>query len=90
VRNGKRVNATSGETLKVTNQWAAECQARDTTISSSAWESSDGTTVTAAMSGTTATGTFTPIGDCTLTNTVVLANGETLVLRRAVLVRVCD
>jgi len=79
----KDVQAVSGETLKVSNQWAAECEKRGTTVSLSVWESSDGATVTAALSGTLATGTFSPTCDSTLTNTVTLANGEVLkALRR--------
>lgn len=72
----------SGEIRKVEQQWAAECEKRGTTISSSAWEMSDGSSVTSALSGTLATTTITPTGCATLTNTVTLANGEVLKAQR--------
>lgn len=75
----KTIYAASGETLKVTNQWAAECEKRSATVSSSAWEMSDGSSVTGSLSGTAATATITPTGCGWLKNTVTLANGEVLI-----------
>jgi len=74
----------SGETRKVEQQWAAECEKRGTTVSTSAWEMSDGSSVSAALSGTLATATITPTGCATLKNTVTLANGEVLIAERLV------
>jgi hypothetical protein len=82
----KTVYTTSGETIKVSNQWAAECEKRGTTISSSAWTYSGTGTFSGAVLATplaTITGAATSCG--TLTNTVTLANGETLIATRLVL-----
>ena len=80
----KTIYATSGETLKVTNQWAAECEKRGTSISSSTWELSDGSSVSDSLSGTEATATITPTSCGCLKNTVTLANGEVLIAERLV------
>lgn len=80
----KTIYATSGETLKVTNQWAAECEKRGTSISSSTWELSDGSSVSDSLSGTEATATITPTGCVCLKNTVTLANGEVLIAEREI------
>lgn len=81
----KTIHSLDGETRKVTNLWAAEAQKRGTTVSSSAWEfSGSGTLASAALSGTTATALLTATSRGTLTNTVVLANGETLLAERLV------
>jgi hypothetical protein len=41
----KTLYATDGETLKVSNQWAAETEKRGTTVSASAWEFSGSGTI---------------------------------------------
>lgn len=81
----KTLYATDGETIEVSNQWAAETQKRDTTVSSSSWEyTGSGSLAGAALSGTSATVRLTP-GSCgTLVNTATLANGETLIATRCV------
>ena len=82
----KTINAASGETIKVSNQWAAEAEKRGTTISSSTWTyTGAGTLAGAALATTLATVTLTPTSCGTLTNTAVLANGETLIRTRLVL-----
>jgi len=73
-----------GETRKVEQQWAAECEKRGTTISSSSWDFANGTASSPAVSGTKATCLLTPTSCGMLTNTVALANGETLVATRAI------
>jgi hypothetical protein len=84
----KTINATSGEVIKVSNQWAAEAEKRGTTVSSSTWTySGAGTLAGAALTTTLATVTLTPTSCGTLTNTVALANGETLIRSRAVLLQ---
>lgn len=76
---GKTINAEPGETRKVTNEWAAQAEARGTTVTSSTWEASGDLTLGASsLSGTAATVLVAVAGSGTLTNTVVLANGETL------------
>lgn len=84
----KSLRVASGETVKVSNPWAAETQKRDTAISSSAWEYVGGS---ATLSGATlatplATTKITPTSSGELQNTVVLANGETLIAVRRVVV----
>lgn len=75
----KTLHTMTGETIKVTNKWAAECEKRGTNVSSSAWEfSGSGTVASAALSTPTATCVLTPTGCGCLTNTVTLANGEVL------------
>lgn len=85
----KAIHATDGETIMVQNQWAAEAEKRGTTVSSSSWGySGSGTLTGAALSGTNATVKLSPTSCGTLTNTVVLANGETLLATRAVAVAI--
>jgi hypothetical protein len=80
----KTITATTGETLKVTNNWTAETEKRGTSVSSSSWETTTGSLTSEALSGSVATVLLTPGCRGTLTNTVVLANGETLVAEREV------
>lgn len=81
----KDINATCGETRKVTNEWAAEAEARNTTVSSSTWTAYGAVSVSSpALSGTTATASIAVTGCGCLKNTVVLASGETLVAWRSV------
>lgn len=81
----KTVNALSGETRKVTNEWAAEAESRGTTVSASTWSyTGSGSLSGSALTGYTASVLVTPTGCGVLTNTVTLANGETLVAERTV------
>ena|SRR5690348_18184320 len=81
----KDIQAMSGETLIVTNKWAAEAKKRSTTISASTWTySGAGTLSGALLSGTTATVKLAPTCDGCLDNTVTLANGEVLTAVRLV------
>ena len=81
----KDINATCGETRRVVNEWAAEAEARNTTISSSTWTAYGAISVSSpSLSGTTASASIAVTGTGCLTNTVLLANGETLVARRQV------
>lgn len=82
----KTLYATTGETIKVSHQWAAETEKRGTTVSSSTWTySGAGTLAGATLATPLASVTLTPTGCGTVTNTVVLANGETLIRTRCVL-----
>jgi hypothetical protein len=78
----KTIEAAVDETRLVTNKWTAEIEKRGTTVSSSSWETTAGSVSGAALSGSTATVTLAVTGRGTLTNTVVLANGETLIAER--------
>ena len=81
----KTVNATSGETVTISNQWAAECERRGTTISSSTWAYSGAGTLTGKTLVTPlATVKLSPTSCGTLTNKATLANGEVLLLTRIV------
>ncbi|MEO7937369.1 MAG: hypothetical protein ABIR55_02000, partial [Burkholderiaceae bacterium] len=83
--NLKTIQALSGETVKVSNQWAAECEKRATTVSSSTWTYDGAGTLSGATLVTPlATTLLAPTSVGTLTNTVVLANGETLIAERLV------
>jgi hypothetical protein len=81
----KTVRTAYGETLTVKQQWAAQCEKRGTTVSSSAWEF----TGAGGLSGETLT---TPLASVnlsaqssgTLKNTATLANGEVLIAYRQV------
>lgn len=82
---GKDINAYLGETLKVTNNWTAECEQRGTTISTSAWTATGGLTPSMeALDGSVATAFIAVAGCGCIKNTVTLANGEVLVLLREV------
>lgn len=75
----KSIHAEPDEVRLVTNKWAAEVEQRGSSIASSAWEVTSGLTLGATtLSGTTATALVTVSGCGTVTNTVTLANGETL------------
>lgn len=75
----KTLCVASGESIKVTNKWTAECEKRGTTISGSEWEfSGSGAFASVALSSTTASCLLTPTGCGRITNTVTLANGEVL------------
>lgn len=81
----KTLYATDGETIEVSNQWAAEAQKRGTTVSTSTWEyTGSGSLAGAALSGTSATVRLTPASCGTLVNTATLANGEVLIASRAI------
>ena len=83
----KDIQAMNGETLIVTNKWAAEAKKRSTTVSASTWTySGAGTLSGASLSGTTATVKLAPTCSGCLENTVALANGEVLTAVRWVLV----
>lgn len=76
---------TYGETVKVENDWSAELEERGTTLSSSSWTSSGPTLGSTTTIGNIASALISGCGGC-LVNTVVLANGETLVATREVFV----
>jgi hypothetical protein len=79
----KDIKAMNGETLIVTNKWAAEAQKRATTISASTWTySGAGTLSGASLTGTTATVEAAPTCSGRLVNTVELGNGEVLTATR--------
>ena len=80
----KTVYIAEGETRLISNKWAAECQERDTTVSSSTWEATGGTLASPALVGTTASVMLSAAHDGLLTNTVTLANGEVLAVSRLV------
>lgn len=80
----KTIYIADGETRLISNKWAAECQERSATISSSAWEATSGTLASAATSGTTASVVLSNAYGGVLTNTVTLSNGEVLVRDRIV------
>ena len=81
------IYTTSGETVKVSNQWAAETEKRSTTVSSSAWEYSGAGTLSGSTLVTPlATTKLAATSDGTLKNTATLANGEVLIAERLVVV----
>lgn len=83
--NLKSVRATSGESLVIANQWAAEVEKRGATIVSSTWTYSGAGTLTGdALTGTKSTVRLTPTCGGVLSNTVTLADGEVLVGARQV------
>jgi hypothetical protein len=81
----KNLYATDGETISVSNQWAAESAKRGATVSNSAWQyTGDGSLASAALTGALATVLLTPRSCGTVVNTATLSNGETLVATRSV------
>ena len=80
---GKTIHAEDGETRRVSNQWAAECEQRGATVSSSTWAGTP-TLGAVTLAGTLATALITPTADGYIKNTVVLSNGETLVNERSI------
>lgn len=83
---GKNLHFADGDTQIITSNWTAEIEQRGTTVSSSAWATTAGTLSGAALSSALATVKLAEAGDCTVTNTVTLANGEILVRYFAVFV----
>lgn len=74
-----------GESRLVSNQWAAECEERGATISSSTWAfTEEGSVTGGSLTGTLATAQLTPTCSGKLTNTVVLSDGSTLIAWRFV------
>jgi len=83
----KTVRTAYGETLTVKQQWAAECEKRGTTVSSSAWEySGAGALSGAALATPLASVKLAATSAGTLKNTATLANGEVLIATREVVV----
>lgn len=81
----KTIHASLGETIKVSNQWAAETEKRGTTVSTSTWTYSGAGTLTGSTLATPlASVTLTPTSCGTLANTATLANGEVLIRTRCV------
>lgn len=76
----KTIQCATGETRLVQQQWAGECEERGTEIVDSTWASKDGSSLHGqALAGTLASVLISPRGSSVLSNTVILANGETLV-----------
>ena len=83
----KTVYTVSGETVKVSNQWAAETKKRSTTVSSSAWTySGAGTLSSATLVTPLATTLLAATSSGTIKNTATLATGEVLIAERLVVV----
>lgn len=80
----KTIEASVGETLRIKNEWAAECEARGTTVTASVWEASSGAASGETLSANLATVLLAVDGDGVLTNTVTLANGEVLLAERSI------
>ena len=84
----KTIYTQSGETVSVSNQWAAETEKRGTTVSSSTWTYSGAGTLTgAALATPLATVNLAATGCGTLVNKATLASGEVLLRSRIVIVR---
>lgn len=84
----KDIQATSGETLLIANNWTAEAEKRGTTVSTSAWMyTGAGTLSGASLTVAKSAVNLAPTCDGVLSNTVTLANGETLIADRAVCVK---
>lgn len=82
----KEVRIANGETVKVTNKWAAECEERGASVSSSSWEACGFTLESPALASNVATVLITASAESfgLLKNTVVLSNGEVLIADRDV------
>lgn len=84
----KDINATSGEKLLVANNWTAEAEKRGTTVSASTWTyTGAGTLSGASLTVAKSAVNLAPTCHGVLTNTVTLANGETLIAERVVCVK---
>lgn len=84
----KDIQAMSGETLLVANNWAAEAEKRGTTVSASTWTyTGAGTLSGASLTAAKASVKIAPTCGGILSNTVTLANGETLIAVRKVCTR---
>ena len=82
----KTIHATNGETIAISNQWAAEAEKRGTAVASSTWTYSGAGTLSGALLATAlASVTLAPTSSGTLTNTVTLADGEVLIRTRLVM-----
>lgn len=81
----KTLYCAQNEVRLVLQEWAGECEERNTTITSSTWTfTGSGSVAEQALSGTRSSVLVTPNSNGRLENTVVLANGETLVAWRYV------
>jgi hypothetical protein len=76
---GKTLNYTQTEKRLVKNEWAAELQKRNTTITGSVWQADSGTLTLPTYSGSLTQVLIASPGSGQINNTVTLANGETLV-----------
>lgn len=83
---GKDIRLTDGETVKVTNRWDAEAEARGATVSTSEWATTAGSLSGEALSGSAASVLLAEGGSGTITNTVTLSTGEVLVNQRRITV----
>lgn len=84
----KDINAICGEKLLVANNWTAEAEKRGTTVSASTWTySGAGTLSGASLTAADASVNLAPTCQGILTNTVTLADGETLIADRVVCVK---
>lgn len=84
----KDINAIYGESLLVANNWTAESEKRGTTVSTSTWTyTGAGTLSGASLAVAKSAVNLAPTCHGVLTNTVTLANGETLIAERVVCVK---
>jgi hypothetical protein len=84
----KDIHATEGESLLIANNWTAEAEKRGTTVSTSTWTySGAGTLSGASLTVAKSAVNLAPTCHGVLTNTVTLANGETLMAERVVSVK---
>ena len=84
----KDIHATGGETLLIANNWTAEAEKRGTTVSTSTWTyTGAGTLSGASLTVSKSAVNLAPPCHGVLTNTVSLANGETLIAERVVRVK---
>lgn len=87
------VYMTNGETRKVYNEWAAECEERNSSVSASSWSGFGVTVSGEALTSNKAECLITfgtapcefSYNGASIINTVTLANGETLVAKRDVI-----
>jgi hypothetical protein len=78
VQQQKTIYALRDEVLRISKDWSAECEERDTEVESSSWSATRGGLAGQSLEGNLAAVTCTVVSDETLTNTVELGNGETL------------
>lgn len=82
----KAIYLLPGETRRVLSDWTAECEERGTTVSASAWESSNLALASPSLASNVASVLVVDVADSdTLTNTATLANGEVLKSTREII-----
>lgn len=81
----KDIQTRAGETVRVSNEWAADAEACGSSVSTATWSYSGAGTISGeALSSNLSSVLLSATGSGVLTNTVTLADGQVLIAERDV------